>query len=245
MLKDLLIEKTPKYTEILPISQKRVTFRPFVVREEKNLMIAKETSSFENVMTTVQDVVNSCTSGLPEEDCKNLPFCDLEYLFLKIREKSIGEVVDCYITCPITNQTITTKIDLQDVKITNKKVETKIQLDKGIFVFLKLPTLETYLKLNKFEIKEDEDGILELLSLCITKIHAGEEQYYTCDVPHDEVLQFLNSLTAKQFKLLLDFLKQIPTIEKTIEYTTTDGVNRKLTVRGFSDFLELFLVMQI
>lgn len=244
MLKDLLIEKTPKYTEILPLTQKRVTYRPFVVREEKNLMIAKETSSFENVMTTVQDVVNSCVSGLPDNDCKNLPFCDLEYLFLKIREKSVGEVVDCYITCPETNEIVFTKIDLREIKPTSKKINTKIELDKAISIVLKVPTLETYLTLNKFDIKESEDGVLELLSLCITEIHSGEEQYYAKDVPHEEVIEFLNSLTAKQFKQLLEFLKQIPTIEKTIEYTTKDGINRKLTIRGFSDFLELFLVMQ-
>jgi len=87
MLKELLIEKTPKYTEILPISQKRISYRPFVVREEKNLMIAKETSSFENLMTTIQEVINSCADGLPHDDCKSIPFCDLEYIFLKIREK--------------------------------------------------------------------------------------------------------------------------------------------------------------
>lgn len=244
MLKDLLIEKTPKYTELLPISQKRITFRPFVVREEKNLMIAKETSSFENVMTTIQDVINSCTSGLPENDCKNLPFCDLEFLFLKIREKSVGEVIDCSVTCPETQEIIQTQIDLRHVSVSNKKINTKIDLGNGISVVLKLPTLETYLKLNKFEIKEQEDGILELLSLCIEEIHAGEEIYYSKDTLHNEIVQFLESLTAKQFKFLLNFLKQIPTIEKTIEYKTKDEINRKITVRGFSDFLELFLAMQ-
>jgi hypothetical protein len=102
-----------------------------------------------------------------------------------------------------------------------------------------------YLKLNKFNIQEDETGVLELLSLCIEEIQSGEEQYYTKDVPHEEVIQFLESLTAKQFKNLLNFLKEIPTIEQKIEYATKDGVKRDITIRGFSDFLELFLVMQI
>lgn len=245
MLKELLIEKTPKYTEILPISQKRVTFRPFVVREEKNLLIAKETSSFDNLMTTIQEVINSCTTGLPDNDCKNLPFCDLEYLFLKIREKSVGEIVECYITCPVTDERIRTFIDLRNTKVTNKKPKTKIDLDSSISVTLSQPTLETYLKLNKFNIQEDETGVLELLSLCLEEIHSGEEQYYTKDVPHQEVVQFLESLTAKQFKNLLTFLKDVPTIEQKIEYTTKDGVKRDVSIRGFSDFLELFLVMQI
>jgi hypothetical protein len=245
MLKELLIEKTPKYTEILPCSQKRVTYRPFVVREEKNLMIARETSSFENLMTTVQEVINSCTTGMPENDCKNLPFCDLEYLFLKIREKSLGEVVDCIITCPITGERVPTKLDLQKVKLSNKKINNKVKLDNSISVIMQQPTLDTYLKLNKFEIKEEEDGVIELLALCIKEIEAGEENYYAKDVPEQEITQFVESLTSKQFKGLLSFLKEIPTIEHNIEYITSDGIKRSITLRGFADFLELFLVMQI
>ena len=88
MLKELLIENTPKYTQILPFSQTRVTYRPFVVREEKSLMISKETAGFEDLMMTIRNVINNCTTNLPNDDCKNLPFCDLEYLFIKIREKS-------------------------------------------------------------------------------------------------------------------------------------------------------------
>lgn len=245
MLKELLIEKTPKYTEILPCSQKRVTYRPFVVREEKNLMIAKETSSFENLMTTVQEVINSCTTGIPEDDCKTLPFCDLEYLFLKIREKSLGEVVECIITCPVTGEKIPTKIDLQKTKISNKKLNNKVKLDNSISVVMQQPTLDTYLKLNKFEIKEEEDGIIELLALCVKEIQAGDETYYAKDVQEQEITQFIESLTSKQFKSLLAFLKEIPTIEQNIDYVTSDGTKRNLTLRGFTDFLELFLVMQI
>ena len=245
MLKELLIEKTPKYTEILPCSQKRVTYRPFVVREEKNLMIAKETSSFENLMTTVQEVINSCTTGIPEDDCKTLPFCDLEYLFLKIREKSLGEVVECYLTCPETQERVVSSVNLQNVKITNKKINEKVKLDSNITIVMKQPTLDTYLKLNKFEFKEEEEGVLELLALCISEIHSKEEIYYTKDLPHEEVQEFIESLTAKQFKGLVSFLKEIPTIEYAIPYKTKDGVERTLTIRGFSDFLELFLVMPI
>ena len=245
MLKELLIEKTPKYTEVLPCSQKRVTYRPFVVREEKNLMIAKETSSFENLMTTVQEVINSCTTGIPEDDCKTLPFCDFEYLFIKIRKKSLGEVVDFNITCPFNGEKIPTKIDLQKTKISNKKINNKVKLDAAISVVMQQPTLDTYLKLNKFEIKQEEDGVIELLSLCIKEITAGEETYYAKDMPEEEIMQFVESLTSKQFKSLLTFLKEIPTIEQTIDYVTSDGTKRNLTLRGFTDFLELFLVMQI
>jgi hypothetical protein len=92
MLKELLIENTPKYTQILPFSQTRVTYRPFVVREEKSLMISKETAGFEDLMMTIRNVINNCTTNLPNDDCKNLPFCDLEYLFIKINEFSKLEI---------------------------------------------------------------------------------------------------------------------------------------------------------
>ena len=245
MLKELLIEKTPKYTEILPISQKRVTYRPFVVREEKNLLIAKETSSFDNLMTTIQEVVNSCVTGLPEDDCKNLPFCDLEVLFLKIREKSVGEVVECFLTCPETGERVVTSVDLRNVKISKKKSSSKqtIKLDNAISLVMTYPTLETFLKINNFEINEEESGITELLALCISEVITQYEQYSTKDLSFEEVKEFVESLTAKQFKVLLNFLKEIPSIEYTINYTTKDGVNRKIDLRGFSDFLELFLVM--
>lgn len=245
MLKELLIEKTPKYTEVLPISQKRVSYRPFIVKEEKNLIIAKETSSFDNLMVTIQDVINSCVDNLPNNDCKHLPFCDLEYIFIKIREKSIGELVDCVITCPITNEKIETKLDLSTVQVTNKKTNSIIKLDSSIKLIMEQPTLETYLKLNKFEFTEEEDGVFKLLALCIKEVISGEEHIYTKDLQDQEIHEFVESLTSKQFKNLLAYLKEIPTIYQDINYTTSDGVNRKITIRGFSDFLELFLVMQI
>lgn len=245
MLKELLIEKTPKYTQVLPITQKRVTYRPFVVKEEKNLIIAKETSSFDNLITTIRDVVNSCTEGLPNDDCKNLPFCDLEYLFIKIREKSLGELVDCVITCPETKEQIETKLDISSIKITNKKINQLIKLDDSITLVMEQPTLQTYLKLNKFEFKEQEEGISKLLALCIKEVKTAEEHLHTKDLQEEEVYEFVEALTAKQFKCLLDYLKEIPTIEQIIDYTTSDGIKRQIKLRGFSDFLELFLVMQI
>lgn len=245
MLKELLIEKTPKYTELLPISQKRINYRPFVVREEKNLIIAKETSSFDNLMMTIREVVNSCAEGLPNDDCKSLPFCDLEYLFIKIREKSLGENVECVVTCPITNEKINTSIDISKLKVTNKKINTKLKLDTNIAVTMQLPTLETYLSLNNFNVKEEEENVFKLLALCIKEVESGEEKFYTKDVPHTEVIEFIEQLSAKQFKILLNFLKEIPTIEQNIEYTTSDGVKRNIVLKGFTDFLELFLVMRI
>lgn len=245
MFKEILIEKTPKYTDILPFLQRRVTYRPFIVREEKNLLIAKETTSFENLMTTIQDVINSCCENLPDNDCKNLPFCDLEFIFLKIREKSLGELVECEIVCPITNETIKTQIDLSKIRITNKKIETKIKLDNSISIVMRVPTLSTYLSLSKFDIKEEEDEVFKLLAMCIKEVQSDEEKFYTNDVPFEEVLQFVEQLTTKQFKQLLNFLKEVPTVEYQINYTTSDGTNRNIMLRGFSDFLELFLVMQI
>lgn len=245
MLKELLIEKTPKYTEILPMSQKRVTYRPFLVREEKNLLIASETSSFENLMMTIRDVVNSCVEGLPNNDCKHLPFCDLEYLFLKIREKSVGEVVDCVVTCPVTQEKVNTTIDLQAVKISNKKPQNKIKLGDKLTVVMEQPSMDTYLALNKYQIEAEESSVLELLSMCVKEIHSETDIFDAKDLPEQEVREFVESLTAKQFASFLNYLKEIPTIETTIKYTTTDGVARELELRGFTDFLELFLVMRI
>lgn len=245
MFKELLIEKTPKYTEILPYSQKRVTFRPFIVREEKNLIIAKETSSFESLMTTIQDVVNSCCEGLPNNDAKYLPFCDLEYLFVKIREKSLGESVECIVTCPVTNEKIPTVLDISTIKLTNKKVETKIKLENDITLTMQVPTLETYLSLSKFDVKEEEEEVFKLLALCIKEVKTQEEHLYATDVPFNEVLEFVEQLTAKQFKTILNFLKQLPTIQQDISYKTSDGVQRNITIKGFADFLDLYLVIQI
>lgn len=245
MLKELLIEKTPKYSDILPFSEKRVTYRPFLVREEKNLMIARETSSFEDLMITIRDVINSCVDGLPNNDSANLPFCDLEYIFLKIREKSLGETVECVISCPVTKESVNTALDLTKVEISNKKFTTKIKLDDSITVTMTQPTMNTYLALNKFEISEEEESVIKLLALCVKEIKSNDEVYQTKDLPQEEVVQFIESLTAKQFALLLNFLKAIPTIQKTVDYTTKDGVKRSIVLKGFSDFLELFLVMRL
>jgi hypothetical protein len=245
MLKELLIEKTPKYTDVLPLSQKRVTYRPFLVREEKTLLIASETSSFENLMSTVRDVVNSCVEGLPSNDCKDLPFCDLEYLFMKIREKSVGEVVDCEITCPVTNEKVTTTLDLSKIELSNKKPQNKIKIDSNITVVMQQPSMETYLTLNKYAISAEEESVIELLALCVKEIHSDSGVYSTKDLPKQETKEFIETLTAKQFAMFIKYLKEIPVIQTQIKYTTSDNVEREITLRGFSDFLELFLVMRI
>jgi len=232
-MKDFLNEmknSLPKYTTIQPSTGKRVTFRPFTVKEEKSLLIANSTGNHEDFLTTLGYVINSCFDL--DVSAYDLPIFDVEYFFLKLRCKSIGEMIQPTIICETTKEKIDLYLNLEEIDPVYAETHTKkIKLDNFI-VNMKYPTLNDFI--NK---KEDQD-YYDMMLNCIDTIETAKELIEAKNSTKDDIREFVELLTKQQFNKLVEFFKTMPKIQKEITYTTSDKVERKLLLKGIRDFFQ-------
>jgi hypothetical protein len=196
----------------LPSTGETIQYRPFLVKEEKVLVIALESEDTKQITTAIKTVIKNCilTKNIKVE---TLPTFDIEYLFLNIRGKSVGEEIDVNIICPDDEQT-TTKVtlNLDDIKV--QKIEehsNKIKVDKNIMMEMRYPSLEQFIKTNfDFSDTNAMDQSFELISSCIDKIYTEDEVWSTADVTKKELNEFLESMNSSQFKEIEKFFETMP-----------------------------------
>lgn len=231
-LTDLIKGTLPKYSEIIPSTNKKIWFRPFLVKEEKVLLMVQETGSEKEILKAIKEIVENCYSI---KDAGDIPIFDLEYLFLKLRSKSVSEIVEPILICPNTSEKIKLTIDLDKIKVkTFKKHTNKIKLSDDIYISMKYPTL------NMFIEKETSDMSLmdfyELAVNCVDFIETRNERIECDGKEKNEIKEFIDNLTKEQFDGIIDFFATMPRIEQEIEYETSDKVKRKVVLRGIRDF---------
>jgi hypothetical protein len=209
---------TPTYELELPSTQKKVRYRPFLVKEEKVLLIALETEDTKEITNAIRAVIKSCvlTRGIKVE---TLPTFDIEYLFLNIRGKSVGEVIEVNLICPDDGVTEVKKnIPIDDIKIQRTDGHTnQIKLDDNIMMELKYPSLDQFIK-NNFDFTEGNqmDQSFELIGSCIDKIYTEEEVWTASDCTKKELKEFLESMNSSQFKEIESFFETMPKLSHTI-----------------------------
>jgi hypothetical protein len=209
---------TPTYELELPSTQKKVRYRPFLVKEEKVLLIALETEDTKEITNAIRAVIKSCvlTRGIKVE---TLPTFDIEYLFLNIRGKSVGEVIEVNLICPDDEVTEVKKnIPIDDIKIQRTDGHTnQIKLDDNIMMELKYPSLDQFIK-NNFDFTEGNqmDQSFELIGSCIDKIYTEEEVWTASDCTKKELKEFLESMNSSQFKEIESFFETMPKLSHTI-----------------------------
>jgi len=229
-LLDSMKKSLPRYNAIQPSTGKKIAYRPFTVKEEKSLLMANSTGSYEDFLTTLADIVNSCFS-LPR-DARELPIFDIEYFFIKLRCKSIGEMAQPVIICPVTQEKINLDLNLDDIEpIKNANHSDVIKLDNMI-VKMRYPTLEDFIQ------KKENTDYYDLLVDSIETIETAAEKIESKDCSRENLQEFVDLLSRDQFKKLIDFFKTMPKIEKEVTYRTSDGVERKLTLKGIRDFFQ-------
>ena len=210
---------TPTYELELPSTQKKVRYRPFLVKEEKVLLIALETEDTKEITNAIRAVIKSCvlTRGIKVE---TLPTFDIEYLFLNIRGKSVGEVIEVNLICPDDGITEVKKnIPIDDIKIQRTDGHTnQIKLDDNIMMELKYPSLDQFIK-NNFDFTEGNqmDQSFELIGSCIDKIYTEEEVWSSSDCTKKELTEFLESMNSSQFKEIENFFESMPKLSHTIK----------------------------
>ena len=229
---------TPTYELELPSTKQKIKFRPFLVKEEKLLVLALESEDTKHITTAIKTVIKNCisTRGIKVEE---LPTFDIEFLFLNIRGKSVGEEVEVNIIAPDDGETsITVKIDLEDIKVKeNEEHDKQIRIDDSLMMEMKYPSLDQFIK-NNFDFEDSSvDKSFELIATCIDKIYNEEEVWSTADVSKKEVIEFLEQMSSAQFKQIEKFFETMPKLSHTVEVKNpVTKVKSTVVLEGLSSF---------
>ena len=230
---------TPTYSMVLPSTEKEINYRPFLVQEEKLLVLALESEDTKQITQAIKAVLKSCvlTKGIKVE---SLPTFDIEYLFLNIRGKSVGEQLDVNIICPDDEKTsVKVQIDLDDIKIIKNENHTnKIKLDKNLMMELKYPSLDEFIK-NNFDFKDENamEQSFKLIASCIDKIYDEEEVWVASDCTRKEITEFLESMNSSQFKKIEEFFTTMPKLSHTIKVKNPNTkVESEVVLEGLASF---------
>ena len=210
---------TPTYELELPSTGETIQYRPFLVKEEKVLVIALESEDTKQITTAIKTVIKNCikTKGIKVD---TLPTFDIEYLFLNIRGKSVGEEIEVNIICPDDGETqVPVMINIDDIQVQKDDEHTnKIQLDEQIMMVMKYPSLDQFIKNNfDFESKNQMDQSFDLIASCIESICTEEDVWATADCTKKEVTEFLESMNSSQFKGVEKFFDTMPKLAHTIK----------------------------
>lgn len=230
---------TPTYTLEIPSTKKQIKIRPFLVKEEKILIIAQESEDPKQITEAVKTVINNCilTKGIKVEQ---LATFDIEYLFLNIRGKSVGENVDVLITCPDDGKTqVPVSINLDDIKVIIDDDHSRdIQLDDKLTLRMKYPSLKEFIK-NNFTNQVDI-GITEAFDViisCVEQIYSEEESWNASDCSKKELLEFLEQLTSSQFKKVEKFFQTMPRLSHTLKIKNPNTeVESEIVLEGLTSF---------
>jgi len=210
---------TPTYELELPSTKQKIKFRPFLVKEEKLLVLALETEDSAQITSAITQVIKGCiiTKNVKVED---LPTFDIEFLFLNIRGKSVGEEVEVNVICPDDGETeVPVKIALDEIEVTfNEEHSTKINIDDNLSMEMKYPSLDQFIK-NNFDFNNEStmDQSFEIIGSCIDKIFSEEEVWAAEDFSKQEVEEFLEQMNSSQFKEIEKFFNTMPKLSHEIK----------------------------
>ena len=231
---------TPTYELVLPSSNKKIKFRPFLVKEEKILIIAMESQDTTQIANAVKDVISHCiiSRGIKVE---KLSTFDIEYLFLNIRAKSVGETVEVNITCPDDGETtVQMEIDIDSIKVQkDKNHKDTIKLDDTLSMKMKYPSLDQFVE-NNFELAETNNDVnksLNVITSCIDMVYNEEESWSSADCTKKELQEFVEQLNTKQFKEIEQFFSSMPKLSHTVKVKNPNTkVESEVVLEGLASF---------
>ena len=228
----------PEYSLVVPSTDEEIKFRPFLVKEEKLLLMAQETGDELSLYNAIKNLIKNCC--FDKIDTDNLPLFDIEYIFLQIRAKSVGEVAQIQITCPDDEETTV----LIDVDLTKIQVQmgddhnARIQLTDDIGLLMTYPNLATVLTMqNKDEETSGADAMFKMIQECMYQIWHGEETFDAMDYSIKDKKDFIESLNHEQFEKIQQFFETMPTVKKEVEVTNPNTqVVSKVNIEGMNSF---------
>ena len=232
---------TPTYELTLPSTGKKVKYRPFLVKEEKLLILALDSKDQFEITNSVKDVLKKCviTRGIKIDD---LPTFDIEYLFLNIRAKSVGEDINLVVTCPDDKETeVPVTIYVDEIEVIKSKEHNKdITIDKDMTLRMKYPSLNQFIE-NNFDTEDNPETTVnktfQLVADCMETVFTKEDAWDSNDYTPDERMKFIEQLSSKQFKEVEKFFATMPKLSHTIEVTNPNTKKKSsIVLEGLADF---------
>jgi len=227
------LNDVPKYTLKIPSTNKEITYRPFLVKEQKVLLMALESQDDKQILQAVLDTIEACV--LDKINATNLALFDLEYIFLKIRSVSVGEGAEVTIKCQKCENPVKTKIDLNSITF-DKMPENRIKINDKYTIQMMYPTFNTTISGVSNSTLAEQVYIAALG--CLDKLLTNDEVIDFKDETEEEKKAFLESLTALQFESIIEFVNNLPRLRKEVEYKCEEcNTINKTTLEGLQDFL--------
>ena len=227
----------PTYELTVPSSGKKLKFRPFVVKEEKLLLLALESKDEKNIEDAVKQLLKGCILSRVKID--DLPIFDLEFIFLQIRAVSVGEIIEMNVTCKDDNETkVKYNLNLAEVKVNFPEGHSKkIELSKKMGIVMKYPSMKEFIKTSIIGSVLDTDNVLEVIAGCIDQIYDGEDVYDSSTTTKKEFIEFVEGLTNTQFEKLQEFFETAPSLSHTFSVTNPNtGKESEFIIEGLASF---------
>ena len=229
----------PEYSLVVPSTNEEIKFRPFLVKEEKLLLIAQETSDEKALYNAIKNLIKNCC--FEKIDIDKLPLFDVEYIFLQIRAKSVSEIAEIKVICPDDGETeVEVKVDLTEIQVhMDEKHNTKIELTDNIGIVMSYPNLASILLKKKVQDKEESaaDQMFSMIQDCMNQIWQGEETFEAMDYTDKEKKDFIENLNHNQFEKIQQFFETMPTVKHEVEVTNPNTkVVSKVELEGMNSF---------
>ena len=228
---------TPTYELEQPSTGETIKYRPFLVKEQKSLILASESDDDKQIKNALSEIIYSCT--FEKVDASKLPIFDVEYLFLRIRGKSVGEKVDLSLLCPDDKETRVNKtIDLGDINVNMKVGHTnELEITDNIKMIMRYPTLDDVTDISSNQ--NNIDDIFSMIKRCVHEIHDGEKVYNKVDMSDSELQEFIENLTTDQFEKLNDFFDTMPKVQHSVEVTNPKTKKKgEVVIEGIQSFFD-------
>jgi hypothetical protein len=231
---------TPTYELELPSTGKKIRYRPFLVREEKILIMALESEDTKQISNAIVQILSDCIATKTVK-VSELSTFDIEYLFLNVRAKSVGETVEVNVTCPDDGETqVQMEINIDDIKVQKDPNHSNIiKLDENLSMKLKYPSLEQFVE-NNFEVNESDSDVNKSLSMiisCIDMVYDQEESWSAADCSKKELEEFVEQMNTKQFKEIENFFVTMPKLSHTIKVKNPNTkIESEIVLEGLASF---------
>lgn len=234
---------SPTFEVTLPISKKKVSFRPFLVKEQKVLLMAAESDDKDFLIKNIKEIIKSCCKS--ELDIDKLPTIDFEFLFLNLRARSVGEIIETKYRCEnfveekgeICGNSMNVVYDILETTVETSNYNDVIKLTDSVGIKMKFPDYKTVEKMTESEIKPNT--IFDVIKNCIDYIYDQDNFYYPKETTDEELNSFIESLSVEQFKRLQSYFDQLPSLEKEIQVSCDKcGFNHTILIKGIKNFFD-------
>lgn len=228
--------ETPKYEVKIPSTGKKVTYRPYLVKEEKILMIAMESKETEQLIKAMKDIISSCTFKKVDPD--KLTLFDLEYIFLKLRSKAVGEISKLNLKCEKCEKYTTQQVNLDSIEVDmSQSKPNKIQLTDKIGIMMTWPKVDLLAKLGSKPEQDQTEAIYDVVVQCIESIYDEKKVYPASESSREELQTFIDSLNQTQFRKIQEFIEGMPKLEHKIDFECSHcKVANSIVLKGLQNF---------